>query len=143
MGGGQHGSLQGFILGVRILEKKGYFRQVLARRKCQRGGHLKWREEEGGGRLPSYLEGGGYRGPLPEFFKNECNVVHSEVRLLLSSRPRQGRIQEFLKGGGTHHVNSMAEETKPEVGGLGALAQKKIKFWLPNTRFPGSWEQNS
>ena len=39
-GGGQHGSLQGFILGVRILEK-GYFRQVLARRKCQRGGHLK------------------------------------------------------------------------------------------------------
>ena len=55
----------------------------------------------GGRRLPSYLEGGGgYRGPLPEFFKNECNVVHSEVRLLLSSRPRQGRIQEFLKGGG-------------------------------------------
>ena len=55
-------------------------------------------------------------------------MVHSEVRLLLSSRPRQGRIQEFLKGGGTHHVNPMAEETKPEVGGLGALAQKKIKF---------------
>ena len=59
--------------------------------------------------------------------------MHSEVRLLLSSRPtdlyltyRQGRIQEFLRGGGvTHHVNPRAKETKLELGGLRALPQKK------------------
>ena len=57
------------------------------------------------------LLGGGGLGVLSQNFLRKsviwCNLVHSEVRLLLSSRPtdfyltyRQGRIQEFFEGGG-------------------------------------------
>ena len=73
--------------------------------------------------------GGGYRGPLPEFFKNECNVVHSEVRLLLSSRPRQGRIQEFLKGGGAHTTSIQWQKKRSLKWGVWGLSpRKKLNF---------------
>ena len=66
------------------------------------------------------LLGGGSSGPIPEFFKKECNLVQSDqcilrldyfsqVGLLTFILPRQGRIQEFLKGS-THHV------THPKFG---------------------------
>ena len=69
---------------MRILEKKGYFYQVLARFYLDENVSVGSLEVTGrrrgwGRRLPFYLGGGGggSRGPLPELFKKECNLVQS------------------------------------------------------------------
>ena len=102
------------------------------------------------------LLGGGSRGPLPEFCKKECNLVQSDqcilrldyfsqVGLLTFILPRQGRVQEFVKGwgGGTHHVNPRAEETKPEVGVWGLSPpppQQQQKIEMLSAKYAFSWQ---
>ena len=52
---------------------------------------------------------------------------------------RQGRIQEFWKGGGGGYPHANTKGTMPAAGGP---PPEKKKIRVPNKRFPGIWDQN-